>query len=287
MNLSYRNEKNAKFIAEMYKKPLDQPDWYKIENVSEDEAEVFIYSYVGWPFNDAGEFAKALSAMKQSKITVRVNSPGGDALDGVAMFNAIKAHPSKITTRIEALAASAASYIAVAGHEKQAYKNTMIMIHEPMAGVAGNQYEMREIADVLAHLNDNMIDMYADNTNVGKRDLRAMLKAETWMTAKQAKEKGFIDTIIEAGSSAKAAFDLSMFANMPDEFKIKDQILSKIDPTNIRDVEKALRDAGLSKEKAKALLARGFKAAISDIDTDNDSGDVESAETLLKKITGK
>lgn len=281
MNLSYRNEKNAKFIAEMYKKPLDQPDWYKIENISDEEAEVFIYSYIGWPFNDAGDFAKALSAMKQSKITVRVNSPGGDALDGVAMFNAIKAHPSKIITRIEALAASAASYIAVAGQEKQAYKNTMIMIHEPMVGVAGNQHELRGVADILTQLNENMIDMYADNTNVGKRDLKAMLKAETWMTAKQAKEKGFIDTIIEAGSSAHAAFDLSMFANYPGG---KTAPVKTGEPT-IRDIETLLRDAGgLSKDKAKALLARGWQAIGN---TDNDSGDIESAETLLKAITRK
>lgn len=287
MNLSYRDEKNAKFIAETYKKPLDKPDWYNISAVSEEEAEVFIYDYIGWPYNDANEFVRSFANLKQSKITVRVNSPGGDVFDGFAIANAIKFHSSKPTTRIEALAASAASYIAVSGHEKQAYKNAMIMIHEPSGGCWGNQYDMREIADVLAQINSNMVDMYIDNTSVGKREVQAMLKAETWMTAKQAKEKGFIDTIIEAGSSAQAAFDLSIFANVPDEFKIKDQILSKIDPTNIRDVEKVLRDAGLSKEKAKALLARGFKAAISDIDTDNDSGDIESAETLLKAITRK
>jgi len=281
VNLSYRNEKNAKFIAEMYKKPLDQPDWYKIENVSEDEAEVFISSYIGWPFNDPDEFVKALSGMKHGKIVIRINSPGGDVFAAHQIFNAIRNHPSKPTTRIESLAASAASYIAVAGHEKQAYKNTMIMIHEPMTGFVGNQYEMREVANLLEKISGTMVDMYADNTNVGKRELKAMLKAETWLTAKQAKEKGFIDTIIEAGSSAKAAFDLSMFANYPGESHAQ----AKTGEPTIRNIEALLRDAGgLSKDKAKALLARGWQAIGN---TDNDSGDVESAETLLKKITGK
>ena len=281
MNLNYRNEKNAKFIAAQYRKPLDQPDWYKIENVSEDEVDVFISSYIGWPYNDAGEFAEKLSSMKQGKIVIRINSPGGDVFAAHQIFNTIRNHPSKPVTRIESLAASAASYIAVAGHEKQAYKNTMIMIHEPMTGLWGNQYEIREVADLLGQISGTMIDMYADNTNVGKRDLKAMLKAETWMTAKQAKEKGFIDTIIEAGSSAQAAFDLSMFANYPGG---KTAPAKTGDPT-IRDIETLLRDAGgLSKDKAKALLARGWQAIGN---TDNDSGEIESAETLLKAITRK
>jgi hypothetical protein len=77
-----------------------------------------------------------------------------------------------------------------------------------------------------------------------------MLRAETWMTAKIAKEKGFVDTIIESGKGVKASFDLSIFSNLPDEFRAdRDHELTE------RDAEKALRDAGFSRSKAKALLA--------------------------------
>ena len=186
--------------------------------------------------------------------------------DSFAIANAIKAHPSKPITRIESLAASAASYIAVSGHEKQAFQNTMIMIHEPMTGLWGNQYEMREVADILQKISSNMIDMYADNTNVGKRELKDMLKAETWMTAKEAKEKGFIDTIIESGSPASAKFNLSMFANFPSEFKAGDVPEEK--ELTEREIEKALRDAGLSRARAKALLA-GCQQSDSHIDIDD------------------
>ena len=273
MNLSYRNDKNAHYIASLYNRKLENIDYYKIDNVSEDEAELLIYDYIGYPFNDAKTFINSIESMKQSKITIRINSPGGDVFDGFAIANAIKAHPSKPITRIESLAASAASFIAMAGHEKQAYKNTMIMIHEPMTGMYGNQYELREVADILTQISNNMVDMYADNTNIGKREIKAMLKAETWMTAKEAKEKGFVDKIIESGEPVKASFDMSIFAKSPDSglFAAADLVSDadrqqKDKDLSIRNIEKLLRDAGLSKDKAKAVLARGWKAMSDDID---------------------
>jgi len=249
MKLSYRNERTAKFIASYYSKPLDKPDWYSINAVSDDESEIILYDYIGWPYNEAGDFVRALSELRQSKIVIRINSPGGDVFDAHAIHNAIKAHPSKPITRIESLAASAASYISIAGSERQAYKNTMAMIHEPMSGMWGNQYELREVADILEQISGSMIEMYADNTNVGKRELKDMLKAETWMNAKAMKEKGFIDTIIEAGKPVKAQFDLSMFANVPDG------LTGTATEQTEREKERALRDVGFSQKEAKAILA--------------------------------
>lgn len=253
MKLSYRNPRNAHLIAEYYNKPLDRPDWYKIIAESDEEADILLYDYIGWPYNDAGDFVRAISELKQKKIVVRINSPGGDVWDANAIHNAIRAHPSKPITRIESLAASAASYIAIAGFEKQAYKNTMIMIHEPGAFAYGNQFDLRELADLLGQVSETMVEMYADNTNVGKRELREMLKSETWMNAKKMKEKGFIDTILEAGKPVKAQFDLSMFANIPENiFSVQS---GKNQELTIRDAEKALRDVGFSQNMAKTLLA--------------------------------
>lgn len=250
MKLNYRNERTAKFIAAQYNKPLDKPDWYVVNEAKDpsEGVEIFIYDFVGWPFNDARDFVMMLNRTDKIK-SIRINSPGGDVWDANAIYNAIKDHPSKPETIIESLAASAASYIALAGHRKKAYKNAMIMIHEPMTGMWGNQYEFSEVAAVLKQISDNMIDTYADNTNVGKRDLKDMLRAETHMNVKKAKELGFIDEVIEAGSGVKANFDLPIFANLPDEFKPE-----KKEPT-IRDIEKLLRDGGVSNAKAKAILA--------------------------------
>lgn len=276
--LSYRNERNAKFIAASYNKPLDKPDWYKIQAISEDEAEIYIMDYIGWPFNSAEDFVKNLASMTQSKITIRINSPGGDVWDAHAIHNAIKRHKSKPTTCIESLAASAASYIAVAGHKKTAYKNSMVMIHEPMTGMWGNQFELRETADILAEISNGMVDMYADNTSVGKRELKEMMKAETWMSSKTAKEKGFIDSIVEEGKGVKAEFDLSIFANLPDELRAE----GHKEPTE-REIERLLRDGGVSNKKAKAILAGCKKAEV--IEDDPADKDEQDAKELVEYLT--
>ena len=274
MNLKYRNQRNAEATARYWNKPIDKSDWYKIEALSEDSTEVMIYDVIGWPFNDAGEIIRALAGIDTKTVTVRINSPGGDVFDTMAIFNALQSHKSKIVTRIESLAASAASFIALAGKEVQAYQNAMFMIHDPWVLAAGNQYDLREIADILEKISGNMVDIYSQNSKVGKKEIREMLKAETWFTAKEAREKGFVDTIID-GKAAKAQFDLSMFAHVPDGFTAEDH-----DEPIARKYEKALRDVGASKSEARTILARGLKSVTCE-------EEVLAAQNLLNIIGGK
>lgn len=275
MNLKYRNQRNAEATARYWNKPIDKADWYKIEALSEDSTEVMIYDVIGWPFNDAGEIIRALAGINTKSLTVRINSPGGDVFDAMAIFNALQSHKSKIVTKIESLAASAASFIALAGKEVQAYQNAMVMIHDPWVLAAGNQYDLRETADILEKISGNMVDIYSQNSNVGKKEIRDMLKAESWFTAKEAKEKGFVDTIID-GKAAKAQFDLSMFAHVPDGFTGNNH-----EEPIARKYEKALRDVGASKNEARAILARGLKSGTCDEEV------LIAAEKTLKIFGGK
>lgn len=271
MNFKYRSQHNAEAVAKYWSKSLDKPDWYKIENLSDNEAEIMIYDIIGWPFNDAADLVRTLAEMKQNTITVRINSPGGDVFDAIAIYNALQSHKSKIITRIESLAASSASFIALAGKEVQACKNAMMMIHDPWVMAVGNQYDLREIADVLDKISGNMVDIYSSATRIGKREIIDMMKAETWLNAKEMKDKGFIDTILD-GKAVKAEFDLSVFANCPECLSG-----SKDHEPTIKDLEKALRDAGLSKNSAKATLARGWKAG--------NATEIEAVAAQIKKIT--
>jgi len=208
-----------------------------------------VAGYIGWPFNDAGDFVKTLAGITAKTITVRINSQGGDIFDGFQIYEALRHHKAKIITRIESLAASAASIIALGG-ETQAYKSAFFMIHNAKVGLFGDPDELREAADIVDKIINNMIDAYADNSNIGKRELRDMMKAETWLSAKEAKEKGFINTILD-GKPVKAQFDLSMFANVPDDIE------GVHEPAIFTgfDVEKALRDAKAPKAFAKAVAA--------------------------------
>ncbi|MFH0894761.1 MAG: head maturation protease, ClpP-related, partial [Bacteroidota bacterium] len=176
-----------------------------------------------------------------------------------SLFNAFVNHPAGVTVRIESLAASIASVIAMGGKKVESYQNSMIMIHNAWVLAMGDQNTFREIIDLLEKIDGNLLDIYTGKTKSGKKEMKQMMADETWMTATEAKDKGFIDTIIPSGKAAKAQFDLSIFAHVPDDLMLE----GNQEPT-IRDLEKALRDAGLSKNSAKAILARGWKAGNAD-----------------------
>lgn len=256
MTFAYRNQNNAMAAAAYWRRPLAEKGCYQIAAQSDESAEILVYDIIGWPFNDAKEFIQAFSAITSKEILVRINSPGGDVIDTFAIYNAILSHKSTITTRNESLAASAASLLLIAGKKRQAYSNALTMIHNPWMAVIGDPDSLRAAADVGDSFLDNMVDMYADHTNVGKRDLRAMMKAETWMAAKEAQSKGFIDTIID-GKSVKAQFDLSMFANIPEgpSNDVQGRDLTR------KETERALRNAGASREYARAVAAKRANAS--------------------------
>jgi ATP-dependent Clp endopeptidase proteolytic subunit ClpP len=284
MKLTYRNQRNAEIIARFWNKPLDKPGWFEIKSQSEDEAEILIYDVIGWPFIEAGSFIDSLNNFGTKTVKVRINSPGGDVFDALAIYNAMDSYKGKIITFIDSLAASAASVVAVAGHEVQAYKNAMMMIHEPWSFAIGNQYELTDIAGLLGKISGNLVDIYADKSNIGKRDIKSMMKSETWFTAKEMKEKGLIDTIID-GSGAKAKFDLSIYSKAPeciDGQKEGRELTS-------REIETALRDAGASRNFAKAVAAgRSEELKRKDIDDTNqrDAEIAQNLKTIISNMTG-
>lgn len=273
MKLSYRNSKNADAIAAYWNKPLNKPDWYEINAKAGDTAEIFIYDVVGWPYNDVGVLVRAMGEMKDTPILARINSPGGDYFDGMALANAFASHPAGVTTRIESLAASIASVLAVSGKKVEAYQNTMLMIHNAWVIAMVDEISAIELADILKKIDGNILNSYTTKTKIGKKEMAQMMADETWMTAQEAKDKGFIDTILTAGKPVKAEFDLSVFANLPDEFVHDNGIAPEADK---RKIEKALRDVGFSLNSAKAFIARGLKAK---------STEKEAMEAALKTLT--
>ena len=248
MRYAYRTQANAQAIAAYWRKPLDKPDWYSINALAGDEPEIYVYSVIGWPFTDEEGLVRSMAGIKDKHILARINSPGGDVYAGMAIFNAFANHPGGVTVRIEGVAASIASVIAMGGKKVEAYPNTMVMVHNAWILAAGDHNAMREIADFTEKVSGQMLDIYTGKTKIGKKEIKKMMDDETYMTAQEASDKGFIDTILKSGKGAKAEFELP-FANVPDYFKTADRELTE------RDAEKILRDAGFSRHKAKAILA--------------------------------
>lgn len=270
MSFPYRTKINAQAIAGIWNKPLEPFSWFEIKAEEVETAEILIYDYIGWPFNDAGELTRRLADLGGMPVNVRIHSPGGDVFDAMAIYNAFRTYPGTVTMTIDSMAASSASIIMLAGKEVRAYQNSMIMVHEPWACLCGNQFELRDFADILGKISGNMVDLYAENSNLGKKEVKALLKGDgkqdgTYMTAKEAKDKGFIDTIIDSKATAKAEFYTPYLAAIPPG------------ELTIRDAERALRDAGFSQNTAKAVLSRGWQA-------DAGGEKIEAAKNLLNKL---
>lgn len=153
---------------------------------------------------------------KAEEINVRINSPGGDVFEAAAIYNLLQRHSARIMVDVDGLAASAASYIAMAGDEIRVAANAMMMVHFAWSIVAGNKSELRSAAEVLDRIDDTLIDVYSARTGSSKTRIKSMLEAETWLTASEAVSRGFAD---EIGASLKTVASASVpagrFKNTP------------------------------------------------------------------------
>jgi ATP-dependent protease ClpP protease subunit len=175
-------------------------DWWKIGNTDGDRAEVFIYGYIGddWHEEDvtAASFTKTLRAITAPIIDLRVNSPGGAVFDGIAIYAALLEHPATVAVTVDGVAASAASFVSMAGDTVAMQKPAKMMIHDASGIVLGNAADMQEMADLLNELSDTIAGIYADRAGGTVAKWRDAMKAETWYSAAAAVEAGLADQVV-------------------------------------------------------------------------------------------
>ena len=191
--------------------------WYKICARSSG-MEVLIYDEIGAYGVSAKGFLADLSALPDgAPIDLRLNSPGGSVFDAVAIYNVLKRHPGEITVWIDGIAASAASYIAMAGDEIVMPENAFLMIHDPSGLVMGTAAEMREMADTMDKIAGSMIRGYAGRSGRSEEEIAALMAAETWFDAGAAIAAGLATRMVEPVRIA-ASFDVAAFRNTPPIF---------------------------------------------------------------------
>lgn len=193
--------------------------WYSVSNAADDRAIVRIYDEISWWGVDADTFTTDLSAITSSEIEVQINSPGGSVFEGLAIFNALRTHPARIITRVDGLAASAASFIAQAGDERIMVDSAQMMIHDAMCGCFGNAAEMRDVADFLEKQSQNIAALYAARSDGDAAHYTALMAAETWLSAAEAVDEGLADSVLtperqdapgnKSNTSPQAAIDLA------------------------------------------------------------------------------
>src|SRR5690606_36444092 len=135
----------------------------RIENNQSGEASVYLYDEIGYWGVTAKDFVRDLLNTEADTISLHISSPGGDVFDGIAILNALRNHPATVHVTIEGLPASAASFIAMAGETVTMARNSELMIHEPHAVAVGlNAAEMRDLAERLDKIGDNIASIYAE-----------------------------------------------------------------------------------------------------------------------------
>lgn len=192
--------------------------WYSIRAAASDSssAEISIHDEIGLWGVSARNFISDLKSLGPvQNISLSIHSPGGEVFDGWAIFNALKHHPARVTARIEGLAASMASVIAMAADEIQIPSNAMIMIHNPMGFVVGDSEDMKDMAALLDKIRTGIVSAYAERTGITAEEITNLLDAETWMDGTEAVARGFADILLEHRALAAMSFDTRRFLKMP------------------------------------------------------------------------
>ena len=141
------------------------------------------------------EFRNELNSCK-GKVTVWINSPGGDCFAAAQIYNMLMEYPGCVDVHIDGIAASAASVIAMAGNHVAISPVGMMMIHNPATVSIGDEREMQKAIDMLSEVKESIINAYELKTGLSREQLSNMMNAESWFNAKKAVELGFADSIL-------------------------------------------------------------------------------------------
>lgn len=172
--------------------------WYSIKNAAGaggEPAEVYIYDEIGWIGHTAQDFMSELKAITAPAITLRVNSPGGEIFDGIAIYNMLRDHPARVVAHVDSLAASIASVIVQAADERVMQPFSQMMIHDGSGMCIGDAAEMYAMYQLLDRQSDNIAAIYNERSGGGAKSWRGKMKAETWYTAEEAVAAGLADRV--------------------------------------------------------------------------------------------
>ena len=249
--------------------------------------ELVLYGFVGDNYWDEGftatEVLEALAEVgRETDITVRINSGGGYVTDGLAIYNALSAHKGQVTVQVDAIAASSASLIAMAGDTIRMRAGSLMMIHDPSGityGTADDHDKAREALDKMA---TQMASIYAERSGNSAVEVRETMRKELWLTAEEAVEQGYADESDTAKAKAVAAFDYRVFANAPQRLTA----LAKRKNWSLAEASaRAAATAHHPRQPKEALMTEKTTAAAPPADIEGAKAEaVKAAQARIKQI---
>ncbi|WP_416193669.1 head maturation protease, ClpP-related [Nitrobacter sp. TKz-YC01] len=209
----------------------------------------------------------ALRSIGNRNITVRINSPGGDMFEGIAIYNLLRAHPAKVTVEVLGWAASAASIIAMAGDDIRMGPGSFLMVHNAWGVVIGNRHDMREAATLFDQFDAAIAGIYQARTGMKRAGIEKLMDAETFMGPSEAVKNGFADVVAD---------DLS--ADACDAKNIDRGLMAR------RQTEAALAGAGFSRTIRSEMLSELIGSAARDASQPSAPRDAGIDEAALQRL---
>ena len=242
----------------MGKKKQNKKPWEMKMSADGKSGDIFIYGDIEtykWMDEDttATSFKDDLDALGDvSTINLYINSPGGSVFAGIAIHNMLKRHEAELNVYVDALAASIASVIAMAGDTIYMPKNSMMMIHNPWTIAIGNAQEFRKKAEDLDRIGGSAVQSYLQKSGdkLDETKLKEMLDAETWLSADEAFQYGLCDVVLEENQMA-ASISEELFA----EYKNVPKILVKETEQDLGPSKEEMEWRNRIAEEAKSNLA--------------------------------
>lgn len=254
--------------------------FWNFKNNASGNPQLFVYGEIAdWWGVDSKDFADQLKDITAAEIDVRINSDGGSVFTAQAIYSSLRRHSAKINVYIDGMAASAASVIAMAGDTVYMPENAMMMIHNPLSFMYGNAEEMRERADLLDKVEETLIATYRNKSGLDNAKIKELLDNETYLTAKEAKEYGFVDIIeqpLQVAASLKndkinfngVSFDAKrhaeFFSNWAIEPENKEQTmnletLKKEHPELVAQLVASGKEAGITEGLSEGIKAENSR----------------------------
>lgn len=281
------------FLSKAPTAGAEKRSWFNIVRSAEaDEVDVLIYDEIGWYGVNASDFVKALAEVDAAQINLRVNSPGGSVFDGIAIYQALAAHPAKIVAYVDGWAASIASVIIMAADKILIGEAAQVMIHRPWSFVMGPADDMRKEADVLDSIQEAIIDVYVARTGGERAAITEQVVAETWFKGQAAVDAGFADELVplklkspaKPAASLDAGFFATIFPNLPEDIRGRLPGTAEADASfnfgtaTPREAEAFLRAHGASRKQAADAVNTHFKTARARDESGANSTDVPARD---------
>ena len=295
-------------------------NWYNIKaEASSKSADVYIFDEIGTFGLTAQSFIEEIKSYKNTPMSLHINCVGGDVFEGMAIYNVLKKRTARTTVYIEGIAASMGSVIALAGDEVVMAENSLFMIHNAWGGAMGEATEIRKTAALLDKISGEIADIYTKKTNLPYNRVKEMMDEETWLSADEAFNLGFIDSISDAIKVA-AKYDVSKFKNITDKeiqnklsvnlkskkmteelknwFNAKvEEIITKVKASNESETEDVKEvEVMMADEKEVSEKLTGFEARVTELDSfvaelvgekETLTQEVERLNALLSKADAK